>query len=58
MKTCAKRPDVIEQVERLISEKLSKALSRESIEIVNAFALPVQSHALTYLLHVPESEAG
>ena len=54
----AKQPDVIAKVETLISEKLSAALGRESVEIVNEFALPIQSHALTYLLHVPESEAA
>ena len=54
----AKQPDVIAQVEKLISERLSAALSRESVEIVNEFALPIQSHALTYLLNVPESEAA
>jgi cytochrome P450 len=41
----------------LIGEMLSQALARESIEVVNEFALPVQSRALTYLLNVPESEA-
>ena len=54
----AKQPDVIAKVEALIAEKISDALSRESIEIVNDFALPVQSRALTYLLNVPESEAN
>ncbi len=54
----AKQPDVIAKVETLISEKLSAALGWESIEIVNDFALPIQSHALTYLLNVPESEAA
>ena len=53
----AKQPDVIAKVEALIAEKLSEALGRESIEVVNEFALPVQSRALTYLLNVPESEA-
>jgi len=53
----AKSPEMIAQVETLIAEKLTVALSRESIEIVNDFALPVQSRALTYLLNVPESEA-
>src|SRR5436190_21552563 len=52
----AKQPDVIAKVTALIAEMLSRALGRESIEIVNEFALPVQSHALTYLLNVPESE--
>jgi cytochrome P450 len=53
----AKRPDVIAKVAALIGEMLSQALSRESVEIVNEFALPIQSRALTYLLNVPESEA-
>ena len=54
----AKQPDVIAKVEALISERLSEALARESVEIVNEFALPIQSHALTFLLNVPESEAA
>ena len=53
----AKDPEVIAKVEALIAEKLSEALGRESIEIVNEFALPIQSRALTYLLNVPEAEA-
>jgi cytochrome P450 len=53
----AKQPEVIAKVQALIGEILSRALSRESVEIVNEFALPVQSRALTYLLNVPESEA-
>ena len=28
------------------------------LEVVREFALPIQSHALTYLLNVPESEAA
>lgn len=53
----SKTPEVVEKVEALISEKLNEAIQRESIEIVNEFALPIQSRALTYLLNVPESEA-
>ncbi|HEY6167901.1 MAG TPA: cytochrome P450 [Verrucomicrobiae bacterium] len=53
----AKQLDVIAKVEALIAEKISDALGRGSVEIVNEFALPVQSRALTYLLNVPESEA-
>jgi cytochrome P450 len=52
----AKQPDVIAKIEALIGEMLSKALARDSIEVVNEFALPIQSRALTYLLNVPESE--
>lgn len=54
----AKQPDVIAKVEALITGMVSTALERESIEIVNEFALPAQSRALTYLLNVPESEAN
>lgn len=53
----AKEPAMIAQVEALVSEMLSEALARPSIEIVREFALPMQSRALTYLLNVPESEA-
>lgn len=53
----AKQPEVIARVEALIAELLGAALARESVEVVNEFALPIQSRALTYLLNVPESEA-
>ena len=53
----AKQPEMIAKVEALIAEKLSEATARESVEVVNDFALPIQSHALTYLLNVPESKA-
>lgn len=53
----AKQPEMIAKVEALIDRMLAEALGRESVEVVNEFALPIQSHALTYLLNVPESEA-
>lgn len=53
----AKQPEVIAKVESLIANGISDLLQRESVEIVNQFALPIQSRALTYLLDVPESEA-
>ena len=53
----SKTPEVAGKVESLIKEKLDDATKRESIEVVNEFALPIQSRALTYLLNVPESEA-
>lgn len=53
----AKDPDMVARVEALIDSLLTGALSREAIEVVNEFALPLQSRALTYLLNVPESEA-
>ena len=43
----AKQPEVIAKVETLIGEMLDRALLAKSIEIVNEFALPVQSRALT-----------
>lgn len=52
-----KDPAFIARVEALIGGMITEALGRDSIEIVNDFALPVQSRALTYLLNVPESEA-
>jgi len=53
----AKQPDVIARVRDLIGEFIDLALGRDTIEIVNEFALPIQSRALTYLLDVPETEA-
>ena len=53
----SKMPGVIASIEALIEAALTDALSRESIEVVNGFALPIQSRALTHLLDVPESEA-
>jgi len=52
-----KDPAFIARVEALIDELLTAALARESVEIVEELALPLQSRALTYLLNVPESEA-
>jgi cytochrome P450 len=54
----AKDPGMVTQVEALMREMVTEALARESIEVVRAFALPIQSRALTYLLNVPESEAA
>lgn len=48
---------VIAQIEALMDGMLTAALERDSIEIVNDFALPLQSRALTFLLNVPLSEA-
>lgn len=52
-----KDPAMIAQVEALLDGMLTQALSRDSIEIVHDFALPVQSRALTYLLNTSEKEA-
>ncbi|MBU6301501.1 MAG: cytochrome P450 [Verrucomicrobia bacterium] len=52
----AKLPEVIGKMEHLIDRMLDEVLARDSVEIVEEFALPIQSRALTYLLNVPESE--
>jgi cytochrome P450 len=53
----AKMPEVIAGVERIIQTLLTSASGRESVEVVNEFALPLQSRALALLLNLPESEA-
>ncbi len=53
----AKEPEMIARVEALIGGFLDDALQRGRIEVVNDFALPVQSRALTYLLNTAEAEA-
>ena len=53
-----KDPAFVARVEALVEEMLASALTQGSVEIVNDFALPMQSSALTYLLNVPETEAA
>ncbi len=53
----AKNPEVIAKVEALLGDMMTRAFVRDSIEIVNEFALPLQSQALTYLLNTSEEEA-
>jgi cytochrome P450 len=53
----ARQPAFVARVEALTDRLLADALGRDSIEIVEGFALPLQSRALTILLDVPESEA-
>ena len=53
-----KDPAFIARIEALIDGMLCDAVSRDAIEIVQEFALPLQSRALTYLLNVPEAEAA
>ena len=53
----AKDPNMVAKVEALTTKLLRNATNRDKIEIVREFALPLQSHALTYLLNVDESEA-
>jgi cytochrome P450 len=53
----AKQPAFIARVEQITDRLLTDALSRDTIEAVAEFALPLQSRALTVLLDVPEDEA-
>lgn len=55
-----KRPNGVEMGEKvgvLVERLLGEAMERDSVEVVRGFALPLQSHALTYLLDVAEAEA-
>lgn len=53
----AKLPEVIASMETLVAELLDDALSRDSVEIVREFAIPLQSRALAILTNMPDSEA-
>jgi len=53
-----KDPAFVARLESMTDDLLTLSLSRDSIEIVNEFALPLQSRALALLLNVPESEAA
>jgi cytochrome P450 len=53
----ALKPEFIARIEAIVDEALADAISRDSIEVVHDFALPIQSRALACLLNVPESEA-
>ena len=52
-----KSPQMMCQVGQLMGEMVEWALAQESVEVVRAFALPIQSRAMTYLLAMPEEEA-
>ena len=51
------QPEVIERITQLVQAQVQEALSRDSIEVVRGFSLPLQSRALTILFNVPASEA-
>jgi len=53
----AKLPEMIASMENLIAALVDDALTRERIEIVREFAIPLQSRALALLLNMPASEA-
>jgi cytochrome P450 len=53
----AKQPEFVARIEAITAALLDHAVGRDTVEIVEGFALPLQSKALTVLLGVPESEA-
>src|SRR6201999_660518 len=53
----AKLPEVIERVQKLVRTLIADAITRDSVEVVREFAIPLQSRALAALLNMPESEA-
>lgn len=53
----AKDPEMMARVEALIGGMLNALMAAGETEMVNDFALPIQSRALTYLLNTSEKEA-
>jgi cytochrome P450 len=52
-----KDPRFIARIEGIAGELLRDALTRDTVEVVGDFALPLQSLALTLLLNVPRAHA-
>lgn len=52
-----KQPEVLAKIQTLIGSLIEKTLTGEPLDVVQDFAIPLQSRALTYMLNVPESEA-
>ena len=52
-----KDPRFIARIEGITGELLRDALTRDTVEVVGDFALPLQSLALTLLLNVPRAHA-
>ena len=53
----AKQPAFIARIEAIVDRLLAASISRDAIEAVGEFALPLQSRALAVLLGVDEAEA-
>jgi len=53
----AKRPDVIEAVNRMIGAEIDRLCGLVSFDAIEQLAIPIQSRALTYLLNMPTTEA-
>lgn len=52
-----KRPEMVAKIETLIDEMLDDVIDAGPVEVVNDFALPLQSRALTLLLGMPMDAA-
>lgn len=52
-----RNPEFVAKISSLIGGLVHEAVSRDTIEIVGDFAVPMQSRALAHLLGLPESEA-
>ncbi len=52
-----RQPEVLEKIHNLLDGLITQALEADKTEAVKEFAIPMQSHALTYLLNVDEKEA-
>ena len=52
-----KLPEVKAKIEGLIGCLLRQIVKRGTVDVVQDFAIPLQSYAFTYLLNVPEEEA-
>jgi len=50
-------PEVKEKLDVLLGKLIGEMLAKESFEVIQDFAIPLQSHALTYLLNVDAKEA-
>lgn len=48
---------VQEKIHLLVTRLLAEAIQRRTVDVVRDFAIPLQSHALAYLLNVDETEA-
>ena len=53
----SKRPEMVEKIGALIGGMLDEVVDAGPVEIVNEFALPLQSRALTVLLRMPMEAA-
>jgi len=46
-----------EQLQHLIRTSIEEALSKDDLDLISEFSLPLQSRALTFLLNIPFTEA-